>query len=44
MGGPFAFSQREWGSGVRVRVDGGNVIEECDEDNELAKAVPWPCD
>ncbi len=44
MAGPFTLTKAEWGAGVKARVDGSGVVEECDEDNGMAEAVEWPCE
>ena len=44
VAGPFELGRPEWRSGVRVRVDGADLIEECDEDHNTSAALPWPCE
>ncbi len=44
IAGPFVLDRADWGKEVRARVDGGNVIEECNEDNGTSHVLGWPCD
>jgi hypothetical protein len=41
--GPFVLAEADWAGGVTVRVDDGDVVEECDETDNLVDLGAWPC-
>ncbi len=41
---PITLTEAEWGTApIRVRVDGSNIIEECDESDNMSNGGKWPC-
>ncbi len=42
--GPFPFERKVWGPGLRVRVDGADTLEECDETDQMSERLAWPCE
>ena len=43
-GDAVVLTEREWGAApIRVRVDGADAVEECDEDDNMGNVGKWPC-
>jgi hypothetical protein len=42
--GPYQLERGDWKGGVAARVDGANAAEECDEENQRSRTIPWPCE
>ena len=41
---PITLTEAEWGAApIRVRVDGSNIVEECDESDNMSNGGKWPC-
>ena len=43
MIGPLAVRERAWGRGLRLRLDGRGVVEECTETDNTLEVADWPC-
>lgn len=43
IAGPFEIARPDWIGTVDVRVDGAQLIEECDESNNSSNGPVWPC-
>jgi hypothetical protein len=41
--GPLVLGAADWSEELFLRVDGLNLVDECDEADNVQSAGPWPC-